>query len=91
MKVWKYPLIIQDKFMIRMPSCSYILRFDVQTGTPVIWVAVDDMEPLVERNFILVGTGRNFDAHGLAYIGTIQMDEGTLIWHLFENLNPSPI
>ena len=86
MKVWKYQLQIEDKFMIRMPSGAQILRFDIQTGTPVIWVAVDDIEPLVERHFILVGTGHYFDAHDLLYMGTIQMNEGTLIWHLFEEL-----
>lgn len=87
MKIFKYPIPIRDTFSINIPEGGEILSFQVQTGTPCIWVAIPNENAQYEyRRFMVVGTGHAFDARGTKYIGTIQMNEGTLVWHLFEDL-----
>jgi hypothetical protein len=87
MKIWKYKIPIEDDFIIKMPRNAHVLCVQTKHDLPYIWVKTSgDVTDLFERSFIIVGTGRYFNAEGLIYIGTFQQYNGGLVWHLFERL-----
>jgi DNA-directed RNA polymerase subunit RPC12/RpoP len=83
-KIFKYPLPIDDEIEISMPEDSEILTVQTQKGTPCIWAIVDTDAPLTTRRLCLRGTGHAFKGNEGKYIGTFQLDNGALIFHLFE-------
>lgn len=87
--VWKYPLVIDDLFEIVMPYGAKILHVDTQYGTPYLWALCNTQETVSERRrFRLAGTGHpirlGFVGEQPTYIGSFQMRDGALVFHLFE-------
>jgi hypothetical protein len=85
MKVFKYALAIDDEVAVRLPVGARILSVQMQHGVPMLWALVDDSAATEIRRFAWRGTGH--DAAGLdadAFIATVQLQDGTLIFHLFE-------
>lgn len=80
--VYKYPIPIYDEFGFLMPKGAEILHVNQINDVPYIWALVDTMEPLESYSFALRGTGHNADIVG-KYIGTFQMHDGQLVFHLF--------
>lgn len=84
--VYKYPVPVEDEFTLEMPCGSHILCVQTQRDEAQIWAIVEPAAEPEERRFALRGTGHPVD-DGLAgsnYIGTFQLDGGTLVFHLFE-------
>lgn len=70
---------------VSMPKGAEILTVQMQMGTPCMWALIDSDEPLYEpRHFRWVGTGHAIDFDTGKHVGTIQVDHGSLIFHLFE-------
>ncbi len=88
--IWKYQIPINDKFAIEIPVGSQVLSVQMQKGSPCIWVLVNPDNKLASRAFNLVGTGQklpsDWDCTKKKFIGTFQMAEGNLVYHLFETL-----
>jgi len=85
--IYKYSILLKDNFEIEMPVGATVLSFQVQRSVPCIWVQVNTNMPLEKRRFALKGTGHNLDnitEEIEKYIGTIQLENGGLIFHLFE-------
>ena len=85
-RVYKYPLDIHDEVVVIMPKGAMVLSVQVQNGSPCLWAAVDPNElTLEERWFRIVGTSYPIqdDVVG-GFIGTIQMYDGKLVFHVFE-------
>jgi len=87
--VWKFQHEIEDQFSIEMPKGAEILSVQVQHGKPCLWALCNaDKEAAKEsRKFVYVGTGHEHPARfyqGLAFVGTIQLANGGLVFHLFE-------
>lgn len=83
MEIWKYPLECQDYVFLDMPVGAKPLTVQVQNGTPCLWAIVDPGEPKRTRGFRIIGTGHPF--YGDAkYIGTFQLHDGELVFHVFE-------
>lgn len=52
-----------------------------------MWFLVDREEVAFEvRTFNCYGTGHRIDATRALYLGTLQMNDGQFVWHLFEVL-----
>ena len=86
-KVFKYPVPTTDTFTILMPKDAQILTVQVQnptTGAVCMWVLVDVDVPQEFRHFRLVGTGYPILESIIKYIGTFQVNDGQLVFHLFE-------
>ncbi len=81
--IWKYT-IQGPRVTLEMPQGAKILSLQVQNNQPKIWALVDTYQPNVSRTFRAIPTGSEFDAAGLTYIGTFQIDDGWLVFHLFE-------
>jgi len=82
--IYKYPVEINDDIRVSMPIDSEILCVQIQYDTPCIWALVDTNKNDTFRNFRWYGTGHNVKDNPGKYIGTVQMMEGKLVFHLFE-------
>lgn len=86
--VLKYPVEIGTPFNHRMPAGAQLLDVQIQGDQgPQLWALVDGMvEDVESRSFIVVGTGpEHHPIHDhYEFVGTFQMLDGKLVWHLFE-------
>ena len=84
--VYKYPIAVADVQDIDLPSGAQILSFQIQHDQPCIWALVDIERGMKSRRLHMVGTGHRREEEFFAgkYIGTAQMLDGQLEWHLFE-------
>lgn len=86
--VYKYKVESPDDTRIDMPQGAEILCVQIQSDTPTIWALVDPNNPPQERVFEILGTGMSMqDNVKRSYIGTFQMGEGRLVFHVFEKIN----
>ena len=92
--IWKYDLPICDMQGIDMPRGAEILSVQMQGNQGAkLWVLVDPSKPKVNRTIIIHGTGHPvLQPENKKFIGTIQIDDGALVFHVFslrdENINP---
>ena len=86
--IWKFPFEVSDKVCIKMLVNAKILSVQVQYGTPCIWAICSDIELSStiqeKRLFSIYGTGHQHSKIKGTFIGTFQMMEGSLVFHLFE-------
>lgn len=83
--IWKYPLDLKDEQVVKMPQGAQILSVQRQFGNLMLWALVDSKAPSESREIIIAATGAPFPNVGIArHIGTVQMLDGALIWHVFE-------
>ncbi len=84
--IWKFQLEIKDEQSILMPAGAEILTVQVQHGIPCVWALVLPSVPMEQREFRIYGTGHPVDDSEifLSYIGTYQLQEGSLVFHVFE-------
>jgi len=82
--IYKYAVPVQDMFHLDLPRGAQCLHVDMQRGEPQLWALVEPANPRVRRQFTLVGTGHPAPTPDEAeYVGTFQMTNGLLVFHLF--------
>lgn len=89
--IHKYEVVadIFAGFVIDMPIGAEPLSVQMQRGRPVLWALVNPEAPKVRRRFITVGTGHVFsEHHDVTFVGTFQMNDGDLVFHLFDAGEP---
>ena len=89
-EIWKFPLDVNDKQFIRIPENSELLSVQTQNEIPCIWALVNPSEKTEERCFEIFGTGHqiHYDmGTDRKFIGTFQLNDGALVFHLFERIN----
>lgn len=87
--IWKYPIEVTDTQVVMLPKGSQILSVQVQRNVPTIWVVVnpDLSVPRFARTLRMFGTGHEIsEIFEIRYIGTFQLRDGELVFHLFEDL-----
>jgi hypothetical protein len=83
-RIYKYPLADSEAQEILLPLGAKILSLQVQKGIPCLWVESNfPCSTYVPVTFITYGTG-----HGMAdrldeYIGTYQLYDGDLVFHVY--------
>jgi len=90
--VWKYQVGASDIFYVDMPKGAKVLDVQLQrtlTGRiPQIWALVDTEAPTTRRWFRHTGTNHSIkESLNLDYVGTYQVEDLRLVFHLFEILN----
>lgn len=80
--IYKYPLEVTDENQIEMPVGAEILCVQVQHGIPCIWAKVETDNPSTYTTILTYGTGHPVNPNA-AYIGTYQMVNGDLVFHVF--------
>lgn len=88
--IWKYPLSLGGwgiqpmvKYQLAMPRGAVVLNLQVQAGLPTLWAEVTPLAPKENRIFEWAGTGWQKPRNG-AYVGTVQLQDGTFVFHLYE-------
>jgi hypothetical protein len=83
--IWKYQLEVADLSILQIPKGGKILCVQTQNEQPCIWVDVDSEAPTETRWFKIFGTGHQMGIdERVIYIGTFQLNNGSLVFHLFE-------
>lgn len=87
--IWKYEIEpLNYPVEITVPKNSKVLSFNIQNGRPYVWVLVDDEETETEiKTFEFIGTGHsmpNYNENIYKFIGTVLMEDGVYVFHLFE-------
>lgn len=82
-RILKYPLEIRSTQDIRLPKGAVVLTAQMQKGVPCIWVRADLTEEHEPVLIFFVATGEKVPIETDEYLGTIQEDGGTFIWHIY--------
>jgi len=83
--IYKYQLDATDVQKVKMPRASKILTAQPQFGNPCLWAVVDPRNSEVNRIIKIAGTGYDLSNKIMGdYIGTVQIDDGLLIFHIFD-------
>ncbi len=88
--IWKYEVPIKDSFFIQVPEGGKILSLQTQMGTPCLWILVDQSRRNEGRRFRYFGTGfaiENMMETDILYIGSVLIQDDSLVFHLFEEKN----
>lgn len=83
--IFKYPVQMSEDFAVEAPEGAEWLSVQVQGAQVCMWARVDPSRPAKVYRFGVHGTGHDmpgFTAHA-PYIGTFQLAEGALVFHLF--------
>ena len=83
--IWKCILKIDDEQIVELPEGAEALTVQIQDGQPCLWYLVNPVQPLRKYLVRMAGTGhpieRNYSKN--EYVGTFQMKDGQLIFHVF--------
>jgi len=86
-QVFKYPLDLIGIQHLKLPKYSKILCVKNQYDNIVLYAEVPDVYDTKETiTIIIVGTGRPMPNGNLMYIGTVLVQNGTLVWHVYEKI-----
>ncbi len=87
MKIYKYRIPLESEFQLSLPQKARILTVQAQQEQPHMWVLCNPKNATECRKFRFVGTGHEIkgDEH-LQYIGTFQLNAGSFIGHIFEDI-----
>lgn len=87
MRIFKWTLSVTDKQSLRMHEGAKLLTLQTQGDAPQLWALVDEKAPLVTRIFSTYGTGHTMpEGDPGQYVGTYQLQGGSLVFHVFEEL-----
>lgn len=85
--IWKYELQISESFRLELPKGANILCVQSQNGNPCLWAEVNNSEKDKEVKLLeTFGTGHIFDSKPRKYLGTYQLQNGRLVFHVYEYL-----
>lgn len=83
--IFKYQLEITDVQTLQIPVNSTILSVQLQNDTLCMWVLVNTENKIENVNIHIFGTGHEINPEiPLAYISTVQLYGGKLIFHIFK-------
>lgn len=83
--IWKFTMH-GPRQTIEMPEGAQILSLQTQHNEPQIWALVDPGADKESRTFRAIPTGAEFSPAGLAYVGTFQINDGSLVFHIYEEI-----
>ena len=84
--VWKWTLTARDLTTIRVPKGGKLLSVHEQRGQICLWALVDPQKETEERTIRIAGTGHILANGKFQYLGSVHLDAGQLVFHVFECL-----
>ncbi len=82
--IWKYLAGVGGRWTQLMPAGAEILSVQAQHGDVQMWALVDANRPSEPREFVAYGTGHPMPNDPGKFIDTFQIENGALIFHVFE-------
>lgn len=87
--IWKYPIETTDQQELLLPSGAVILAVQTQAGAPCLWAMVRPGQPAERWGITTYGTGHPCYSEAEHYVGTYQLADGGLVFHVFaQRLDP---
>jgi hypothetical protein len=84
MTIYKYPLQTEEVQKVFIKGFVKFLCVQTQQNKPMIWCVVDDKYLNdVEITIVTVGTGHELNVEPNMYVGTYQLFNGGLVFHVF--------
>ena len=85
--IYKYRLE-PGRTELRMPEGAQVLTVQMQHGVACMWAKINPEMSQEDRTFEVYGTGHELpDDPRLLYVASFQMEDGALVWHVFECTN----
>ena len=86
-KIYKYEISPDNIVTLNLPFGAELLSVQNQNEHVCLWALVNPKNTVVKRYFKVFSTGEsiNLDVN-YDYIGTFQLQNGSLVFHLFEIL-----
>lgn len=86
--IYKYVLKVTDHQEVTLPVGATILSVQVQREAVCLWAMVDPEEEMGKDHTIeIYRTGHPVEhPEGLHFIGTVQLLDGRLVFHVFERI-----
>lgn len=81
--IYKYVLDVEDEQQLPMPKGATILHVASVSDQVTLWALVDPDAPVVNRKFVIHGTGHDVTEPD-QYVGTAITMNGRLVWHVFD-------
>jgi len=81
--IHEYPLSPGFNSVI-LPAGAKILTVHEQHGGINVWAEIDTDRELTSIIFNVYGTGHEINVENSKYIGTIFMDNGYKVWHVYK-------
>lgn len=82
--IWKYTLR-PSGHPIEIPKDARILSVNSQANEICLWALVDPNAPKEQRRFVPIPTGKTMDGTNMTFIGTVLLEGGRLVFHIFED------
>ena len=82
--IWKFPIEIIDVTTLAMPVGAQILCVQAQHNIIQLWALCDASAQKERRKFRVFCTGHQVPTDLGHYIGTVQINGGTFVFHVFE-------
>ena len=82
MQIWKYELNRNKRDQTLLLPKGPIFDVQVQDNRIVLWTSNNPEK--VHTHFQLVETGEGFDQGEYTFLKTVQMDNGTYVYHIFQ-------
>jgi hypothetical protein len=83
--IWKYTLEPGQNNTLELPASAEVLSVQNQNEKICMWVKLETDYPKVQRMFAVLGTGWEVESnHDLLFIGTVQLNHGIYVFHVFE-------
>ena len=80
--IWKYKL--EPNIDILIPVEAKFLSVQNQFNEIFIWFLIDTEKPTILRHFNVYGTGHPITGDPGKFLGTVQIEKGVLVFHVFE-------
>lgn len=82
--IFKHRVPISCDFSIDMTEGARVLGVQLEGGDPQVWILEDFIGPMESRGFRTFATGDRTPEDIGAFVGTIQLNGGEFVFHLFE-------
>lgn len=87
MFIWKTVLNVEEEQAVFLPKGSKILSVQVQQGVPCMWFQCEPGSMQERRTIRMIGTGLSCSIPDTdVFLGTVQLENGYLVLHVFEQL-----
>lgn len=80
--IWKF--LLEPNGVTKMPAGAEVLSVQMQDDHPVVWAMVNPDEMTVVTQLGVYGTGHTVPDDPGQFIGTFQMQDGALVFHVFQ-------
>lgn len=84
LKIYKYPLKVQDEQVVKMPIGADILCVELVKDIPCLYALVNSEADEKEITIEIFGTGHDIEILQRRYIGTFKQLNDSFVGHVFQ-------